>query len=127
MSKYSIEDIIELANDRTYRKELDNFDVVVEGGNPGCGDIVKIYLKVDDNQIVKASFIGNGCTISQASANLLIYYINNKKLNEIENLGVDFIKQELGEQFYLLRPNCASLAISVLKAAIKKYYRIKNV
>jgi NifU-like protein involved in Fe-S cluster formation len=38
MSKYSIEDIIELANDRTYRKELDNFDVVVEGRNPGCGD-----------------------------------------------------------------------------------------
>jgi nitrogen fixation NifU-like protein len=105
MSKYSIEDIIELANDRTYRKELDNFDVVVKGGNPGCGDIVKIYLKVDDNQIVKASFIGNGCTISQASANLLIYHINNKKLNEIENLGIDFIKQELGEQFYLLRPN----------------------
>jgi nitrogen fixation NifU-like protein len=87
---------------------LDNFDVVVEGGNPGCGDIVKIYLKVDDNQIVKASFIGSGCTISQVSANLLIYH-------------------KLGEQFYLLRPNCASLAISVLKAAIKKYYRIKNV
>jgi nitrogen fixation NifU-like protein len=127
MSKYSIEDIIELANDGTYRKELDNFDVVVEGGNPGCGDIVKIYLKVDDNQIVKASFIGSGCTISQASANLLIYHINSKKINEIENLGIDFIKQELGEQFYLLRPNCASLAINVLKAAIKKYYRIKNV
>lgn len=126
MSKYTIEDIIELTNDKTYKKELENFDVVVEGGNPGCGDIVKIYLKVDENNIVKASFTGNGCTISQASANLLIYHINGKKLNEVENIDIDFIKQELGDNIYLLRPNCASLAVNVFKATLKKYYRTKN-
>ncbi|MCX7870770.1 MAG: iron-sulfur cluster assembly scaffold protein [bacterium] len=126
MDKYTIEDIIELSNDKTYKKELEDFDVAVEGGNPGCGDIVKIYLKVNEQEIVKASYVGNGCTISQASANLLMYHINNKKLNEIENIDIDFIKQELGENIYLLRPNCASLAINVLKATIKKYYRTKN-
>ncbi len=57
-------------------------------------------------------------TIGQASANLLIYHINNKQLKEIENLDIDFIKQELGENIYLLRSNCAFLAINVLKATI---------
>ncbi|MGC8816082.1 MAG: iron-sulfur cluster assembly scaffold protein [bacterium] len=87
--------------------------------------MVKIYLKVNENNIVKASFTGNGCTISQASASLLMYHINNKDLREVENIDIDFIKQELGDNIYLLRPNCASLAINVLKATIKKYYRIK--
>ncbi len=47
MNKYTIENIIELSNDKTYKKELKDFYVAVEGGNPGCGDIVKIYLKID--------------------------------------------------------------------------------
>jgi NifU-like protein involved in Fe-S cluster formation len=54
-----------------------------------------------------------------------MYHINNKDLREVENIDIDFIKQELGDNIYLLRPNCASLAINVLKATIKKYYRIK--
>lgn len=117
---------MELANDNTYKKELEEFDVAVEGGNPGCGDIVKIYLKVKENNIVKATFTGSGCTISQACANLVVSYINDKVLKEVENLDIDFIKQELGENIYLLRPNCASLAINVLKATIKKYYRTQK-
>ena len=48
---------------------LENPDVVMRGGNPGCGDIVTMYLKLGpDERIVDVSFEGQGCTISQAAA-----------------------------------------------------------
>lgn len=41
------------------------------GYNPVCGDKLTLYLKVEDNNIVDISFLGNGCAISQASASLM--------------------------------------------------------
>jgi len=109
-----------------YRKKLDNYDVEVEGGNPGCGDVVRIYMKVGDDGTVELSFEGNGCTISQASTSILIENLQNKKLQEIEKIDTDFLINLIGREVYTLRPNCASLGLNVLKAVIKKYYRIKN-
>ena len=49
-------------------------DVTMPGGNPGCGDVITMYLSVDpQTQTVKeATFEGEGCTISQAAASILL-------------------------------------------------------
>jgi nitrogen fixation NifU-like protein len=48
-----------------HKGPMTDAEAVVEGGNPGCGDIVKVYLKLNDGHLV-ATFEGEGCTISQA-------------------------------------------------------------
>ena len=59
--------------------------VVQKGGNPGCGDIVTFYLKVDgDDRIEAISFEGEGCTISQAASSIVTEMFTGKTLAEVE-------------------------------------------
>src|SRR5947209_8435938 len=56
---------------RNHRK-MEDASVHVTGGNPGCGDIITMYLKVGpDEKIEDISFVGEGCTISQAGASFM--------------------------------------------------------
>ncbi|MEN3015756.1 MAG: iron-sulfur cluster assembly scaffold protein [bacterium] len=122
----TLELFIEHFENSPYKKIPDEYDVEVEGGNPGCGDIVKIYLKVEPDNSVQVFFQGEGCTISQASTSLLIESIEGKKFEEIENLDINHLINVVGKQVYTIRPNCASLGLNVLKAAIRKYKK-KNI
>ncbi|MFL5803918.1 MAG: iron-sulfur cluster assembly scaffold protein, partial [Roseiflexaceae bacterium] len=67
---------------------LDPVDVTMPGGNPGCGDIVTIYLKVNDagDQIERVSFEGTGCTISQAAASILTEMVEGRPLAEVDDM-----------------------------------------
>jgi nitrogen fixation protein NifU and related proteins len=106
-------------------------DVEVEGGNPGCGDIVRIYLEVDeDGETIKdVHFTGEGCTISQASASILMELLDeqdgHKKLDEITDLDYSVLQDVLGKETMQVRPRCATLSLGTLKAAIRKYQRQK--
>lgn len=122
-----LELFLEHSENSPYRKKLEEFDVEVEGGNPGCGDIVKIYMKVNQDNTVELSFEGVGCTISQASTSILIESLQGKKIQELESVDVNFLIDLIGKEVYLLRPNCASLGLNVLKAVIKKYLRLKEI
>ncbi len=58
--------------------------VVQKGGNPGCGDIVTFYLKVDgDGRIEDISFEGEGCTISQAASSIVTEMFYGKTLADV--------------------------------------------
>jgi nitrogen fixation NifU-like protein len=113
------------------RGALPAADVEVEGGNPGCGDIVRIYLDVDDDgkTINDVHFTGEGCTISQASASILMELLDeeggHKSLDEVTNLDYNLMQDVLGKETMQLRPRCATLALGTLKAAIRKYEREK--
>ncbi len=99
-------------------------DVVSEGGNPGCGDIVTIYLKVDPEQRVEqVTFEGQGCTISQAAASLVTEMVTGKPLDEVLEMSYDVIVDELGRDLVLSRPRCATLALGTLKAAADSYQK----
>ena len=56
-----------------HRGKLEDADVRVPGGNPGCGDLVTLYLRAEDGEdrVAAASFEGVGCTLSQAAASIL--------------------------------------------------------
>jgi len=98
-------------------------DVIMPGGNPGCGDVVTIYLKVDDagDKIEHVTFEGTGCTISQAAASILTEMVDRKPLAEVDEMDFSDMIETLGREVVNTRPRCATLALGTLKAAITKY------
>ena len=106
------------------RGKLGDADVVSEGGNPGCGDIVTIYLKVDrERRVQEVTFEGQGCTISQAAASLVTEMITGKPLDEVLALDYETIVDELGREVVMSRPRCATLALGTVKAAVDSYQK----
>jgi nitrogen fixation NifU-like protein len=105
------------------RGPMEHADVTLPGGNPGCGDIVTIYLKVNDSgdHVEKVTFEGQGCTISQAAASILTEMVEGKPLAEIDEMDFNDMIDELGREVVSTRPRCATLALGTLKAAITKY------
>jgi nitrogen fixation NifU-like protein len=107
-----------------HKAPLAEADVVVEGGNPGCGDIVKIYLKVDpETKRVSATFEGEGCTISQASASYLTEAVTGQTLDEVLAIDHSTLMDALGREIVQQRTRCATLSLDTLRAAIRKYER----
>ena len=102
---------------------LDPADVTMPGGNPGCGDVVTIYLNVDreTNRIAQVRFEGEGCTISQAAASILLENMEGQPLTAVDALDYNDMIDELGREVVSTRPRCATLALGTLKAAVKKY------
>ena len=106
-----------------HKGALEDAEAVVEGGNPGCGDIVKIYLKLDNEGRVAASFEGEGCTISQASASYLMDEVNGKPLDEVLAFDHNELMEGLGQEIVQQRTRCATLSLDTLRAAIRKRER----
>jgi nitrogen fixation NifU-like protein len=106
------------------RGKLADAQVVLGGGNPGCGDIVTIYLRVDDQDRVAAiSFEGEGCTISQAGASVVTEMVRGRPLSEIEAMDLNSIIDELGRDVVVSRTRCATLGLGTVKGAVAEYRR----
>lgn len=105
-----------------HKHPLADADAMVEGGNPGCGDIVTVYLKIEDGRIV-ASFEGEGCTISQASASFLMDEINGKTLDEALAIDHNDLMESLGKEIVQQRTRCATLSLDTFRAAVRKRER----
>jgi len=103
--------------------EMADADVHLEGGLPGCSDLVTMYLKFDGDRISEISFVGEGCTISQASASALSEEVKGLAVKDIENLDYEFVSDLLGEEIVKTRPRCATLGLDTLKAAVQEYRR----
>ena len=101
---------------------MDAPTVEATGGNPGCGDIVTVYLRVGDDELIEdISYVGDGCTISQAGASFMTSRLKGKPLAEVEEMGYEIITDTFGPQVMATRPRCATLALGTIKSAIKKY------
>ncbi|HET9014912.1 MAG TPA: iron-sulfur cluster assembly scaffold protein [Thermomicrobiaceae bacterium] len=102
-------------------------DVVMPGGNPGCGDVITVYLEVgeDGTTVRDVSFEGEGCTISQAAASILMEMVHDEgwTLDDIVETDYTAMIDVLGREAVQMRPKCATLALGTLKAAVKKYRR----
>ena len=102
---------------------LPGADVIFEGANPGCGDVITIYLNVGEGDIAEAiQFEGEGCTISQGAASILLEMVQGKTLAEIQAIDYNALIDRLGRDVVLSRGRCATLGLSTLKSAINLYY-----
>ncbi len=102
------------------RGPLPDATVEQRGGNPGCGDVLTMYLKVaDDGQIEDISFEGDGCTISMAAASMVTEMFQGKTLADVENTPDDVILDLLGREIAATRLKCATLGLNTTKAAVR--------
>ena len=75
--------------------EIENADGVGEAGNPRCGDIMKIYLKVKDNVIEDVKFKTFGCASAIASSSMATELIKGKTIDEAWNLTNNAVAEAL--------------------------------
>ena len=76
--------------------ELPDRTVEVHVHNPVCGDEVKLQLKVEDDTIAGARFVGTGCSISQAAVSMMTGLITGRKLSEAQALAARFTEMMHG-------------------------------
>ena len=79
-----------------HKHDLPDANLVLEGVNPSCGDDIWLKLKVENDEIVDGAFVGDGCAISQASADMMLDLIIGKKKDEALKLADIFLRMIRG-------------------------------
>lgn len=113
---------------------MDDANRKAEGYNPLCGDKLKLFLRVEDDIVKEASFVGAGCAISTASASLMTESLKGKNRAEALHLLDEFHEllttdgeaaKDLGKlvvfcgvRDYPARVKCATLAWHTLRSAL---------
>ena len=100
--------------------ELDNADGVGMEGNPTCGDVMKIFIKVKDNKIEEAKFKTFGCGAAIAVSSMITEMVRGKTLEEARSISKEAVAEALGG----LPPNknhCSNLGADALHKAIEDY------
>ena len=121
-----IEYILDHFQNPRNKGRMDDADVQLGGGNPGCGDLITVYLKIDDDgRIEKASFEGEGCTISQAGGSIITEMIEGMTLDEVKALGTETMIEEMGQDVVKSRVRCATLALGTAQAAVDQLRKDK--
>jgi nitrogen fixation protein NifU and related proteins len=105
---------------------LEGADVAMPGGGPECGGSVVVYLKGNgDGRIEELSFTGAGDTISMGAASIIMQKVHDQELTMDEVLALDYgaFVEEIGSDVVGSRTRNATLGLSTLKSAIRKYLR----
>ena len=91
----------EVVNDHnlrpTHKHELTDANMELRGVNPSCGDDITLRLKVKDGVIVDGAYTGDGCAISQASADMMLDLIIGKSEDEAKRLSEIFLRMIKGK------------------------------
>ena len=99
---------------------IDNADGVGEVGNAKCGDIMKIYLKIDDDVVTDVKFETFGCGSAIASSSMATELIKGKPLSEVRMLTNKAVAEALdGLPDYKM--HCSVLAEEAIKSALEDY------
>ncbi len=99
---------------------LQNPDGVGEAGNPVCGDIMKLYIKVKDDRIVDIKFETLGCAAAIATSSIITDIAKNKTLDEALKITNKDVADSLGD-LPPVKMHCSNLSAEALKNAIKNY------
>ncbi len=120
MALYSDKVMDHFQNPRNVGK-LDDADGIGEVGNAKCGDIMRMYIKVEDGIIVDCKFNTFGCGSAIATSSMATELIKGKPIEEALELSNKAVVEALdGLPAYKL--HCSVLAEEAVKAAIKDYY-----
>lgn len=119
-----IEHILDHFQHPRHKGRLPDADIQLGGGNPGCGDLITMYVKVgDDDRVSDVTFEGEGCTISQAGGSIVSELATGLTLDEVKELGLDTMIDEMGDDIVKSRVRCATLALGTLQAAVDQFRR----
>ena len=83
-----------------HKHTLEGANMALEGVNPSCGDDIVLLLKVEDDKIVDGAFQGDGCAVSQASADMMLDLIIGKSKDEALRLADIFLRMIQGKAYF---------------------------
>ena len=104
---------------------IENADGVGEVGNTVCGDIMKMYIKVDDGRISDVKFETFGCGSAIASSSMATEMIKGKPLDEAMQLTNKAVAEAL-DGLPAHKLHCSVLAEEAIQAALIDYYKKKG-
>ena len=81
-----------------FKHDIPDADIALAGVNPSCGDNIVLKLKTDGDVITDGGIVGDGCAISQASADIMAELITDKPLAEALELAETFMAMIRGEE-----------------------------
>ena len=102
--------------------KIENASGIGEVGNPVCGDIMKMYIKVENNTITDVKFKTFGCGAAIATSSISTQMIKGKTIEEALKLKNTDVVNELGG-LPLVKLHCSVLAEEAIHEAIADYYR----
>ena len=100
---------------------IEDADGIGREGNPVCGDLMEIYIKVENNHVSDVKFRTFGCGAAIATSSIATEMVKGKPLSEVENLTNQAIAEALGG-LPPIKMHCSVLAVDALKRAIEDYY-----
>ena len=101
---------------------IENADGVGEVGNAVCGDIMKIYLKIDNDTVTDVKFETFGCGSAIASSSMATELIKGKPLSEVLQITNKAVVEAL-DGLPAHKLHCSVLAEEAIKAAVEDYYK----
>jgi nitrogen fixation NifU-like protein len=107
--------------------KMEDATVIAVAGNPLCGDMITFYLKINNQDIIeKASFESYGCAANIATSSIVTEMIKGMKLEDAWKISWKSVTEAVGG-LPSIKFHCGILAVGVLKRAIRKYYKNKNI
>ncbi|HHT36458.1 MAG: Fe-S cluster assembly scaffold protein NifU [Candidatus Wallacebacter cryptica] len=100
--------------------EIQDADGVGVEGNARCGDIMKIWIKVEDNRIVDVKFKTFGCAAAVATSSIITELVMGKTIEEAEEITNQAVADAL-DGLPPVKMHCSNLAADALKKAIEDY------
>lgn len=106
--------------------EIENADGIGQVGNAKCGDIMKMYLKIEDNVIVDAKFKTYGCGSAIASSSMATEMIIGKTIDEVLKVTNRAVADAL-DGLPPVKMHCSVLAEEAIKLALQNYAEKNNI
>lgn len=106
--------------------ELENANAIGEVGNAKCGDIMKIYMNIEDNIIKEVSFKTFGCGAAVATSSMATEMVKGKTIEEALKLTNKAVMQAL-DGLPPAKVHCSVLAEEAINAAIYDYYKRQGI
>jgi nitrogen fixation protein NifU and related proteins len=117
------------------KREMADAPLTCSKNNPLCGDEITVYVNAEGGKVLEVSFVGQGCSISQASASMMTESVSGKTVEEVERLATEVRTMLAGDLEpdedvfgelvalkgvvkYPVRVKCAVLAWDVLQEAL---------
>jgi nitrogen fixation protein NifU and related proteins len=120
------EDDIYRENIIDHFKNPRNFGEIIEAEikhselNSVCGDMVRLFVKLNEDKVEDVKFKGNGCAISMASTSMMTEKLKGKNLEEVKNMTKEDIFEMLGIKLGVVRMKCGLLCLNTLMKGVEE-------
>ncbi len=101
--------------------EIKDADGTGKVGNPTCGDVMQVQIKVDNNKLTDVKFKTYGCVAAVAASSMMTQLAKGKAIDEAKELTKQDVINSLGGDIPPIKVHCSVLAVDALKEAIKDY------